>query len=92
MQRAVERHEPRRRTQAERSIVRERLAKLTPREREIMELVVAGRTSKEIARILGSSHRTVEIHRGRLMEKMTAASLAELVRMRLLLQDDVAPR
>lgn len=89
VQRAIERHEPRRRTQAERAATRERLARLTPREREIMELVVAGRTSKEIARILGSSHRTVEIHRGRLMEKMAAASLAELVRMRLLLHEDV---
>jgi FixJ family two-component response regulator len=52
-----------------------------------MELVVAGRTSKEIARIIGASHRTVEIHRSRLMQKMAAATVADLVRMRMLLTD-----
>jgi len=67
-----------------------RLQSLTPREREVMELVVAGRTSKEIARIVGASHRTVEIHRGRLMRKMAATTVADLVRMRMLLAD-VAP-
>ncbi len=63
------------------------LDSLTPREREVMELVVAGRTSKEIARIIGASHRTVEIHRGRMMQKMSAATVADLVRMRVSLSD-----
>ena len=88
VRRAIEHHEVRRRTEAELAAIRTRLARLTPREREVMELVVAGRTSKEIAREIGSSHRTVEIHRGRLMEKMEAATLAELVRMRLLIDQE----
>lgn len=70
-----------------RSTVLRGLESLTPREREVMELVVAGRTSKEIARIIGASHRTVEIHRGRMMQKMSAASVADLVRMRVSLSD-----
>jgi FixJ family two-component response regulator len=60
---------------------RERLDALTPREREIMLLAVAGRPNKEIARALGISHRTVEIHRARVMQKTGAASLIELSRM-----------
>jgi FixJ family two-component response regulator len=61
-----------------------RLDTLTPRECGVMELVVAGKTSKEIARALGVSPRTVEIHRVHLMEKMSAPTLAALVRMRLM--------
>lgn len=91
VQRAIEQHEQRRRGDAERDQARERLQSLTPREREVMELVVAGRTSKEIARVLGASHRTVEIHRGRLMEKMGADTLADLVRIRLSVNADDAP-
>jgi two-component system, LuxR family, response regulator FixJ len=59
------------------------LALLTPREAEVMQLMLTGRTSKQIARTLGVSHRTVDIHRGRVMEKMQAETLAELVRMEL---------
>jgi two-component system response regulator FixJ len=62
---------------------RRRIALLTPREREVMQYVVAGNTSKMAARLLGVSHRTVEIHRARIMEKMQADSLADLVRMAL---------
>ena len=61
----------------------ERLASLTPREREIMELVVAGKANKVIALDLCISERTVELHRGRIMRKMQARSLAELMRMML---------
>lgn len=61
-----------------------RMQTLTPREREVLKLVVAGQTSKEIARTLGSSHRTVEIHRNHLMEKTGAKSLAELIRIGIL--------
>jgi two-component system response regulator FixJ len=58
---------------------------LTPREREVMDYVVAGQTSKEIGRALNVSPRTIEIHRTRIMDKMQAGSLAELVSMVLTL-------
>ncbi len=61
--------------------IRERIETLTPREREVMEMVVNGKANKVIAADLGVSQRTVEIHRGRVMEKMRARSLAHLVRM-----------
>ena len=61
--------------------VTEHLDRLTPREREVMDLVVAGLLNKQIAAELGISMKTVEIHRARVMEKMQAESLAELVRM-----------
>jgi len=54
-------------------------AELTPREREVAAQVMQGRTSKEIGKALGISHRTVEIHRARLMRKYAAATTAELV-------------
>jgi RNA polymerase sigma factor (sigma-70 family) len=62
------------------SKIRTRLGSLTPREREVMELVVEGKPNKNIARALGISQRTVEIHRSRVMEKMKVRSLSMLVR------------
>lgn len=59
------------------------LAQLTPREAEVLQLMLTGKASKVIAKALGVSHRTVDIHRGRVMEKMRAKTLAELVRMEL---------
>ena len=58
-----------------------RLATLTPREREVLEGMVAGKPNKVTANELGSSPRTVEVHRARVMEKMAVRSLPELVRM-----------
>ena len=60
-----------------------RLAGLTPREREVMLLVVAGRHNREIALDLGISVRTVEVHKAHLMEKLQAGSVADLVRQHL---------
>lgn len=67
--------------QAERSEIAARLAELTPREHQVMEMVTDGRANKEIALALGVSAKTVEAHRARVMEKMQASSLAELVKM-----------
>jgi two-component system response regulator FixJ len=60
-----------------------RMATLTPREREVMEEVITGKTNKVVARDLGASYRTIEIHRARVMSKMGASTLADLVRMAL---------
>jgi len=64
---------------AERAAVIQQLARLTPREREVMDLLVAGRTSKEIAAALSLSVRTVEGHRGMIFLKMDVSSAAQLV-------------
>ncbi|HEY0682272.1 MAG TPA: response regulator transcription factor [Steroidobacter sp.] len=66
--------------------LRQRASSLTPREREVMAMVVDGRANKVIAIDLGLSERTVEIHRANVMEKMGASSAAHLVKMHLLLE------
>lgn len=70
-----------RRIEAQNSFVAMRFARLTDREQEVMSLVVAGHSNKEIALKLRCSHRTVEVHRSRLMAKMEAHTLPELVSM-----------
>lgn len=70
----------RRRERVKRATVEARLATLTPREKEVLGGIIAGRQNKIIAENLGISMKTVEQHRARIMEKMHAASLAELVR------------
>lgn len=71
----------RRDEQAFKAEVASRLAQLTPRESEVMNMVTAGKSNKEIANTLGVSAKTVEAHRAKVMEKMEAGSLAELVRL-----------
>jgi two-component system response regulator FixJ len=66
---------------AEAARIRERIALLTPRENQVFERVVAGKQSKVIAYELGSSPRTVEIQRARMMKKLGAANLQDLVRL-----------
>ena len=71
---------------ARKKTVQNQFQTLTPREQEVMQFVVHGSANKVIAMDLGVSQRTVEIHRARVMEKMRARSLAELVRMALLIE------
>jgi two-component system, LuxR family, response regulator FixJ len=66
--------------------LQERRERLTPREREVMEMVVAGARNKVIAADLGIGQSTVEVHRARVMEKMEAATLSELMRMMFVLE------
>ena len=67
--------------EAERHTLQQRLQTLTPREHDVFALVVTGMLNKQIAAALGMSEKTVKIHRARVMQKMHAVSLAELVRM-----------
>ena len=76
---AIAHHEAARDAKNRLDIVRGRLASLTPREREVFELVVLGKTNKHVALELGPTERTIKAHRHRVMEKMQVQSLAELV-------------
>lgn len=71
------------RDERRRTEVEQKLARLTPREREVLDMLVAGKANKMVAYLLGTSTRTIENHRARIMDKMQADSLPELVRMRL---------
>ena len=85
---ALEKDAANRRSIGQRDHVRERVKLLTPREFKVMTLITAGKLNKVIAADLGVSQRTVEIHRARVMEKMDAGSLAQLVRMTLEIEED----
>src|SRR5262245_5525811 len=78
---AIEKNRALRREQAELSEICARLATLTPREREVLEYVVAGKLNKQIASELGTVEQTVKVHRAHIMQKMKVHSVAELVRL-----------
>jgi FixJ family two-component response regulator len=78
---AIERDRTQRTARAERAELERRLATLTPRERDVLPLVVSGLLNKQSAAELGISEITLQIHRGKIMQKMQAASLADLVRI-----------
>jgi FixJ family two-component response regulator len=88
---ALEKDQEARDAASARATVLERLARLTPREREVMESLIAGKTSKEVATALGLSVRTVEGHRHMVFVKMDVSSAAQLVR-RVLNAREATPR
>ena len=79
IERAIAHHKMTRALKNKLDIVRARIATLTPRERQVFELVIRGNTNKQVARVLGGTERTIKAHRHKVMEKMQVQSLAELV-------------
>lgn len=79
--RALTQHERVRAENAERVEIQRRVDRLTPREREVLALVVTGMLNKQIGGELGTTEKTIKVHRARVMEKMEADSLADLVRL-----------
>jgi RNA polymerase sigma factor (sigma-70 family) len=84
MQRAISFDSERRERDTQRAQLCALFASLTPREREVMDLVVEGMSNKAVANTLGLSAKTVEVHRAKVMEKMNARSVSDLVRMSML--------
>lgn len=81
VQAAIEKDRSSREARAELDDIKQRLATLTPREREVLSHVVSGQLNKQIAFDLGTVEKTIKVHRARVMEKMKVDSLAELVRL-----------
>jgi FixJ family two-component response regulator len=92
IQKAIARDAKLRTSLGEHSRIRAHLESLTEREREVLDLMILGKQNKAIAQDLGVSPRTIEIHRARVMEKMEAQSVAELVRMMLDIKGDADSR
>ncbi len=88
--RALKKDEETRHSIHQHDAIRRRLQSLTPREREVLALITAGKANKVVAGDLSVSQRTVEIHRSRVMEKMQASSLAHLVRMVVAIEGDTS--
>jgi len=88
---ALEKDRERREREKEVSDVKERFNSLTPREQEVISMVVSGMLNKQIADQLGTAENTVKVHRSRAMEKMHAQSVAELVKMIDKLESSVRP-
>jgi FixJ family two-component response regulator len=78
---AIDKDRLQRQTRAEVTEIQQRLATLTPREREVMEHVISGQLNKQTAADLGTVEKTIKVHRARVMEKMKVQSVAELVRL-----------
>ncbi|MEJ2670942.1 MAG: response regulator transcription factor [Deltaproteobacteria bacterium] len=78
---ALERDRGAKRDQAEMQALHQRLAALTPREYEVLAFIISGRLNKQAAAALGTTEKTIKVHRARIMEKLRCASLAELVRL-----------
>jgi FixJ family two-component response regulator len=81
VQKGIERHRALRRDKAEIEQLQSKYQVLTPREREVFALVVSGLLNKQIAALLGTGEKTIKVHRGQVMQKMGAKSLANLVRI-----------
>ena len=78
---AIQKDGHQRKTHAEVAEIQQRVASLTQREREVLEHVIAGQLNKQTAAKLGIAEKTIKVHRARVMEKMKAASVADLVRL-----------
>jgi FixJ family two-component response regulator len=88
---ALQKSAGKRKEWAQKSEIEQRCGSLTSREREVMAYIVQGMSSRSIAEQLGVSNRTVEVHRARVMAKMAATSLPDLVRMAALCQSVCTP-
>jgi FixJ family two-component response regulator len=92
VRRGLDQDEQRLAQQADRALLRTRFETLTPRERDVFELVVTGLLNKQMGAELGAAEKTIKVHRARVMQKMEAGSLADLVRMAERLGGPAEPR
>jgi FixJ family two-component response regulator len=81
IQRALAHNLQARQQNADQSQIREKVARLTPREHEVLIHIVAGKLNKQVAADLGTVEKTIKVHRARIMEKLEVDSLADLVRL-----------